>query len=65
MYKYEIRQQVKTIQRSWLEVVWRTESKRVALNEYERIVNENPGDYFELVFVDITEDCIKFTQHGK
>jgi hypothetical protein len=65
MYKYEIRQLVKTIHRSWLEVVWKTESERVALCEYEKIVNEFPDDYFELVFVDITEDCIKFTNLQK
>jgi hypothetical protein len=62
MYRYEIRQQVKTINKSWLEVVWQTESERVALCEYEKIVNQNPDDYFELVFVDVTEDCIKFTK---
>jgi hypothetical protein len=62
MKSYEIRQQVKTIHKSWLEVIWKTESERVALFEYEKIVNENPGDYFELVSVVITENCINFTK---
>jgi hypothetical protein len=65
MYEYQIRQQVKTINKNWLEIVWKTKSERVALLEFERIVNQNPDDYFELVFVDITEDCIKFTNLQK
>jgi len=60
-YKYEIRQQVETINKKWLVPVYETKSERIAKLEYERIVNDNPKKYFELVFIDITEDCIKFT----
>ena len=60
-YKYEIRQQVETINKKWLVPIYETQSERISELEYERIVNDNPGKYFELVFIDVTEDCIKFT----
>jgi hypothetical protein len=61
LYSYEIRQQVKTINKNWLEVIFKCDSERVALCSYDKIINENPNQYFELVLVNITEDCIKFT----
>jgi hypothetical protein len=60
-YKYEIRQQVETIDKKWLVPIFETPIERVAKNEFDKIVNDHTGKYFELVFIDVTEDCMKFT----
>lgn len=60
--KYEIRQLVETIDKKWLVPLWESQIERVAINEFDKIVKEYPGKYFELVFMDVTEDCIKFTK---
>lgn len=60
-HKYQIKQQVKTINKKWLEPVYESQIYRIANMEYKRMVNDNPGEYFELVFVNIIEECIKFT----
>lgn len=61
MIRFEIRQQVRTVQKSWLEVISTTEIERVARCDYERFVAENPDGYFELVKVELNEDCLAFT----
>lgn len=61
MIRFEIRQQVRTVQKTWLEVIATSESERVARCDYERFVAENPNGYFELVKVEIVEDCLAFT----
>jgi len=58
---YEIRQQVGTVNKKWLEVVDRPRSDRLARLDYERMVAANPQDYFELVKVTHTEQCLAFT----
>lgn len=59
--RYEIRQRVSTIYRSWMELVWDTPVERVALAEFDRIKKENPDHYFELMRVETSETCIDFS----
>lgn len=61
MTKYEIRQQVRTVPRSWLEVIAEGPFERPLRNEFERLVRENPNEYFELVEVTASETCLKHT----
>ena len=59
--KFEVRQQVRTVNKRWLETVFSSTSERVAMYSYHRLVAENPHDYFEIVNVTIEEDCLAFT----
>lgn len=61
MTKFEVRQQVRTVGRRWLETVYTSESDRVARLAYDRFVQEYPGEYFELVKVTRDEECLAFT----
>lgn len=61
MVRFEIRQQVRTVQKAWLEVVATSESERVARCDYERLVQAHPDEYFELVKIEVMEDCLAFT----
>lgn len=62
--RFEIRQQVRTVRRSWLEVVAEPTSERVARAAFRRCCQENPGAYFELVAVEVTERCLGYTKDG-
>jgi len=64
MTKFEIRQFVRTTRKGWLEVVSETEIERLAVQEYERMKAENPGEYFELVRITHDEDCMAFTPNA-
>lgn len=57
MAQYEIRQQVGTVVKRWLEVVSTHDSWRSAEAHYAWCVAQAPDCYFELVRVEITEDC--------
>ncbi len=59
--KYEVRQQVRTVNKRWLETVSSTTVERVAMDDYHRLIRENPNDYFEIVKVTHEEDCLAFT----
>jgi len=58
---FEVRQQVKLVNRSWLEQVYISESERVATMTYKSLVAENPDCYFELVEVEHNEKTVLFT----
>ena len=58
---FEIRQEVRTICRQWLETIFANNSERVARSSYETMVQEHPEDYFELVRVERDEACLAFT----
>jgi hypothetical protein len=60
---YEIRQLVKTVKSNLLPVVYDGPVERVAMDEYDRLVREHPGEYFELVKVVRIkkEKCLAFT----
>lgn len=59
--RYQVRQQVRTVVRSWLEVISDTTIERVARADYARLVAEHPTEYFELVEVRASENCLAFT----
>lgn len=61
--QWVVRQQVRTARKSWLVDVSESDIERVARQDYERLVAENPNDYFELVAVMHTETCQAFTPH--
>lgn len=58
---YEIRQQVKTAAKKWLEIVQKGEFERPLFIEYERLAREYPNEYFEIVRVSAEEACLAFT----
>ena len=58
---FEVRQQVRTVYRRWLETIYANSSERVARDTYNRLVTEHPTDYFELVKATRNEDCLDFT----
>lgn len=55
---WEVRQQVKTSKKSWLESVYSSEYARPAEHAYFGLCRENPDDYFELVRVTHDEECL-------
>jgi len=60
--RYEIRQGVKSVRKKWLVVVAENGySERVLIAEYEQLVKDNPDTYFELVKIESSEVCMKFT----
>ena len=59
---FEVRQQLRTVNRRWLETVYSNTSERVARGTYDSFVKENPQDYFELVKVERNEECLAFTK---
>lgn len=58
-----VRQQVSTAFKSWLVDVMTSKHRHVAQREYDRLVRENPDDYFELVATMSSEVCKAFTPH--
>jgi len=62
---FEIKQQVKTIEKSWLETIATSQSLRVIEIDYERIVKNNPSDYFELIKTVKTEECLAYTKQNE
>ncbi len=58
---YEIWQQVKTVNKNWLETIFFTQSERVARTSYKDLVKDNPLEYFELLKIENTEECLAFT----
>jgi len=61
MERFEIRQQVKTVEKSWLETIHSSQSHRVLKMTYDNLVKNNPNEYFELVKVVHDEICLEFT----
>lgn len=62
MVKYEVRQEVRNINKSWLEVVFTTEFERVARSTYERCCTDHPNTCFELVKITTEIDCLAFVK---
>lgn len=58
---YEIRQQVSTVEKSWLVTIAAGPIERVLRNTYDRLVADNPDMYFEFVRVTTDETCLAFT----
>jgi len=58
---YEIRQQVRTVNKHWLETIHTGGSERIAWKSYQILVDEYPNEYFELIEVFSDEKCLKFT----
>ena len=61
MTTFEVRQQVRSVHKSWLEKIFDSSSERVARLCYESHVEKYPSEYFELVKVTHTEECLAFT----
>lgn len=61
MEHFEIRQQVETVGKKWLETIHTSQSLRPLQMTYERLVENNPDDYFELVQIIKDEKCLAFT----
>jgi hypothetical protein len=61
MEHFEIRQEVKTVEKSWLETIHTSGSLRILEMTYGDLVKNNPDDYFELVRVFKEEKCLAFT----
>lgn len=61
MEHFEIRQQVKTVEKRWLETIHKSTSFNSMKPTYDRLVKENPDDYFEFIKVTHNEECLHFT----
>ena len=61
---YEIRQRVDTINKGWLEPIYKSESERQAKIAFDEIQRDHPGAYVELIKVTHTEDCLNFTSNA-
>ena len=61
MILFEVRQQVRTINKRWCEVVYSGAYERPARATYEQCKADFPNGYFELVKVETIEDCLDFT----
>lgn len=61
---FEVRQQVRTVNKGWLESVSSNECARIVRMDYDRLVAEYPSAYFELVKIEHKEDCLAFTPGG-
>ena len=59
--KWEVRQEVRTVDKVWLVAVFESDHERVARQSYDRLVRDNPEAYFELVAVLHGEVCRLFT----
>lgn len=59
--EFEIRQQVKTVRRRWLELVTKSGNERIMRSDYERLAASYPDEYFELVRIETSEECLAFT----
>lgn len=57
--KYEVRQFVRSVRGNRLETVFETDFERVAECSYADLVKAHPAEYFELVRVHHTEDCLR------
>lgn len=62
--KYVVRQQVRTVQRAWLVDIFEAEYERSAIQEYERLKRDNPGEYFELIMVKHREEAMYWTKQA-
>jgi hypothetical protein len=61
MEHFEIRQQVRTVEKRWMETIHKEQSLRMLEMIYEGLVKNNPDDYFELVQVNNSEKCLAYT----
>lgn len=61
--RWVIRQQVRTVEKRWLVDLFETDHERIARQDYDRLVRDNPDAYFELVAVLHSEVCKAFTPH--
>lgn len=52
---------VKNVRNSWLDIVLENHSKQFAEKQFHKMVKENPNDYFELVELRHSEECLKHT----
>ena len=59
--KWVLRQKVRTVDKAWLVDIFETEHERIARQDYDRLVRDNPDAYFELVAVVHSEVCRLFT----
>lgn len=59
---YEIRQRVDTINKSWLEIVYKGDSRRVAELLFDEIRRDFPDAYIELREISYSEKCLQFTE---
>lgn len=58
---YEIRQRVDTINKSWLETVYKSNDRRVAQLSFYEIRSFFPNAYIELIEISHSEKCLQFT----
>ena len=58
---FVIRQSVRSIKECRHEVVFSTQCERTARHSYKDIIKDNPDEYFELVKVEHSEDCLEYT----
>ena len=56
--KWVLRQKVRTVEKAWLVDLFETENERIARQDYDRLVRDNPEAYFELVAVLHSECCM-------
>ncbi|MBW2644573.1 MAG: hypothetical protein JRE23_00085 [Deltaproteobacteria bacterium] len=61
MFKFEVRQQIKSVDKSWLQVIFESSIERPARMSYLKLVDDYPEEYFELVKVEHKEECLEFT----
>lgn len=59
--KWVLRQKVRTVDKAWLVDIFETDHERIARQDYDRLVRDNPDAYFELVAVLHSEVCRLFT----
>jgi len=58
---YEIRQRVDTVNKGWLETIYKSDSERITKIAFDEIQRDHPDAYFELIKVTHNADCLNFT----
>lgn len=64
MKEYYVRQQVKSVTRQWMVPVATCPNERLARLEFDRLTQEHPDEYFELICSEETETCLEFTKQN-
>lgn len=62
MEHFEIRQEARTVEKKWLETIHSSPHRRVLEMTYDRLVENNPEEYFEFIQVEHKETCLLFTR---
>jgi hypothetical protein len=61
MITYQVKHQVRTPFKNWLQIVYESPCERSASYAYDSMVRDHPHEYFEIVKLETIETCMEFT----